>query len=340
MGSEYLNLANYDTLMAGNTLILGPGIAHSLIILNRNQPRVVMKQFDNLDQLALAAAKQHMGAFAWPTVLFGVTVVTGYLATVLLAAMSILPLLVAVLLATLLTYLAYTVLHESAHGTISGSHPSLRWINEALGYAAAWILMIPLTAHRHEHLAHHRNTNEAEGDPDFLVSEMARSPKGAIWAALKVFASQFRYFFNHRWGKGPRSQDITLCLEIAAALAPRLLFVGAGFWVEGLALFILAWSLGLTLTLFLFAYIVHTPHESVGRYVDTSTILVDGVLGKIVTGLWVSQNYHSIHHLFPRVPFYRYPALFAEIEDTMIARGAPIYRLGARGMEPREVVAV
>jgi beta-carotene hydroxylase len=295
-----------------------------------------MKGTDNLDQVALTAAKQHMGSFAWPTVLFGVSVVTAYLATLLLATLGILPLPVAVLPAVILTYLSYTVLHEAAHGTISGSHQSRRWINEWLGYAAAWILMIPLTAHRHEHLAHHRNTNQADGDPDFVVSDMARSPLGAVGVALKVALSQYSYYANHRWGRGPRSQDVTLCLEIAAALVPRLALIGAGFWVEGLALFVLAWSLGLALTLYLFAYLVHTPHESVGRYVDTSTILVDGFLGKIVTGLWVYQNYHSIHHLFPRVPFYRYPSLFEEIEDTMVAKGAPIYRLGFRGLQERE----
>ncbi len=297
-----------------------------------------MQQSDNLDQLALTAAKQHMGSFAWPTVVFGVTVITAYLVTLLLATMGILPLPAAVLPAVILTYLSYTVLHEAAHGTISGSHQSRRWINEWLGYAAAWIVMIPLTAHRHEHLAHHRNTNQAEGDPDFIVSDMARSPFGAIGAALKVALSQYTYYANHRWGKGPRSQNVTLCLEIAAALVPRVALISAGFWVEGLTLFVLAWSLGLALTLFLFAYIVHTPHESVGRYVDTSTVLVDGVTGKIVTWLWVYQNYHSIHHLFPRVPFYRYPAVFEEIKDTMLARGAPIYRLGFRGLQVQEGV--
>ncbi len=49
--------------------------------------------------------------------------------------------------------------------------------------------------------------------------------------------------------------------------------------------------------MFLFAYIVHTPHESVGRYVDTSTFVVGGPAGKLITLLWGYQNYHSIHHL-------------------------------------------
>lgn len=294
-----------------------------------------MQQRDNLDHQAVEAARQHMGAFAWPTVVFAGAVISSYVATLVLTAAGIMPLLLATPLAALLTYLAYTVLHESVHGTISGSNTSLRWLNEALGYMAAWILLIPMTAHRHEHLAHHRNTNKRDDDPDFVVADMCRSPLNLIRLTPQVLWKQFDYYLKHRWGRGPRSQDLTLCVEIAAALAPRLAFVAAGFWLEGLALFLVAWLLGTTLLLYLFAYIVHTPHEEVGRYVDTSTILVEGPLGRIVTWLWVYQNYHSIHHLFPRVPFYRYPALFTAIEQTMVTRGAPVYRLGLRGMQDR-----
>ena len=289
-----------------------------------------MSKQDALDRQALVAAQQYMGKLAWPTVLLGVTVGLAYVVTPLLLIAGVIPLAVAFLLMTVATYAAYTVLHEAAHGSISGSHTSLRWLNEALGYIAAWILMIPLTAHRHEHLAHHRNTNKPDEDPDFIVANMARSPLHAARAAVQVFASQHQYYYKHRWGKGPRAQDRRLCLEVAAALVPRLAFVAAGFWVEGFILFVLAWLCGVALLLFLFAYIVHTPHQSVGRYVDTSTFLVDGLPGRVVSALWGYQNYHSIHHLFPRVPFYDYPQLFGEIEETMVAKGAPIYRLDSR----------
>jgi beta-carotene hydroxylase len=293
-----------------------------------------MQQQENLDQAAVVAAKAYMGEFARPTVIYATTVIGAYAATLVLAATNILPLPAAFLLVGVLTYLAYTILHESAHGTISGSDQSRRWINEWLGYAAAWVLMIPLTAHRHEHLAHHRNTNDPDEDPDFLVSGMTRSPRNLLRLAPRLMWKQYQYYFTHRWGRGPRSQDLILCAEVAAITLPRVAFFAAGFWAEGLVLLIGAWLLGVSLTLFLFAYLVHTPHQAVGRYVDTSTILVDGLLGRVVTGLWVYQNYHSIHHLFPRVPFYRYPALFADIEPIMVARGAPVYRLGFRGMQP------
>jgi beta-carotene hydroxylase len=290
-----------------------------------------MNKPDQLDLQALEAAKQYMGKVAWPTVLLGVVVAASYVATPVLVVAGVLPLLVAVPLMAFLTYAAYTVLHDAAHGAISGSNKSARWLNETLGYVMGWILMIPLTAHRHEHLAHHRNTNQPDADPDFVVANMAKSPLHAVWAALQVYTGQLKYYRRHRWNRGSRRQDVYLCMEVCAALIPRVAFIAAGFWLEGLAMFVLAWVCGVALLIFLFAYIVHTPHESVGRYVDTSTFVANGVTGRIVTALWGYQNYHSIHHLFPRVPFYYYRRLFGDIQATMIGKGAPIYSLSAMG---------
>ena len=101
---------------------------------------------DNLDLVALDAAKRHMGDVAWPTVILGIAVTLGYLATPLLVVAGMLPLLAAIPLMAFFTYAAYTVLHDAAHGSISGSNGGLRWLNETMGYVAAWILMLPLKA--------------------------------------------------------------------------------------------------------------------------------------------------------------------------------------------------
>ena len=298
-----------------------------------------MNSPDSLDQQALQSAKQYMGAVAWPTVVLGLTVGGGYIVTLSLAFAGLLPLWVATFLMGVLTYLSYTVLHEAAHGSISGSHQSMRWLNEALGYMAAWILMIPLTAHRHEHLAHHRHTNDAESDPDYHVGDIRNSPVDAVLSAVKIFGGQFTYYMANRWDKAPAKQNLYFCLEMAAIVLPRLALLAAGYWVEALLLLGVAWLFGLTLLLYLFAYIVHRPHQDVGRYVDTSTILVPGPWQRLVTWLWVFQNYHSIHHLFPRVPFYQYAKLFAEIEPIMVAKGSPIYRLTWGGLMPSDEVS-
>jgi beta-carotene hydroxylase len=289
----------------------------------------MMKKTDSLDQQARQAAQSHMGEFAWPTVVLGATVLIAYLSTVVLVAQGLFPVWLGVLLVIPLTYASYTVLHEAAHGSISGSHQSLRWLNELMGYLAGWVMMVPLTAHRHEHLAHHRNTNNPESDPDYQIAGMWRSPWQPIVATVRSLTSQYRYYFTHRWQQGPRSQNVRLCLEVLCQLVPRLAFVAQGYWVEGAALFLVGGLGGVLLTMYLFAYLVHTPHEAEGRYLDTSTIIIPGRLGRVLTLAWGFQNYHSIHHLFPRVPFYRYCQVFDEIEDVMNAKGAPIYQLGS-----------
>jgi beta-carotene hydroxylase len=266
-------------------------------------------------------------------VILGLLLGVSYLALVAMVIAGFLPLWAAVPLVAAVTYLSYTVLHESVHGSIAGNHESLRWLNKALGYLAAWITMIPLTAHRHEHIAHHRHANDAARDPDFHIGRMGDSLLAPVRVALKAWASQIRYYANYRWSKAPANERAQLVLEVAAALAPRLAIVAAGYWVEGVALFFVAWLIGAIVLLYLFAYIVHRPHEEVGRYIDTSTVLLPPSLEKLLSWLWMYQNYHSIHHLFPRVPFYRYAELYRDIEDVMVAKRAPIYSASKDGLE-------
>jgi beta-carotene hydroxylase len=70
---------------------------------------------------------------------------------------------------------------------------------------------------------------------------------------------------------------------------------------------------------FFFDWAPHAPHARRGRYVDTRVMP-----SPALTWLMVFQNYHLIHHLYPRVPFYRYGALFREIAGELAAAGAPI----------------
>ena len=291
-----------------------------------------MTKTDLLDRQAVASARQYMGMVAWPTIILGVVLGASYITTVVMALTGFLALWVAVPLVAVLTYASYTILHESVHGSITGNDQSLRWLNKTLGYMAAWIVMIPLTAHRHEHTAHHRYTNDATKDPDFHVGEMGESPLAMVRAVVRAIVRQFRYYSENHWATASSKEKTQLCIEVAAALVPRVAVMVAGYWVEGVALFVLGWLIGAIILLYLFAYVVHRPHEQIGRYVDTSTILLPQPLHGLITWLWLFQNYHSIHHLFPRVPFYKYAQLYGELEETMLAKGAPIYRITINGL--------
>ena len=302
-----------------------------------------MSQADQLDRQAIASAGKYMGKVAWKTVALGLLFAVAYVTAVGLALAGLISLWIAVPFVAVVTYLSYTILHESVHGSIGGNDRSWRWLNKAMGYLAAWITMIPFTAHRYEHMAHHRYANDPARDPDFHMGGMGDSLLAPVRAALQAWVSQFTYYRKHRWADASPRQNAVFCLEIAAALLPRLAVIVSGYWVQGLALFVLAWIMGAIILIYLFAYVVHRPHDRVGRYVDTSTILPpeSASLRAAINWLWMFQNYHSIHHLFPRVPFYRYEELYEEIEDVMAARQAPVYNLSMRGLQqvPSKLVA-
>ena len=294
-----------------------------------------MSQADQFDRQAIASAWKYMGKVAWLTVILGLFFAAIYVLTVGLAIAGLIALWIAVPVVAAVTYLSYTILHEAGHGSISGNDRSLRWLNKSMGYMAAWITMIPLTAHRYQHMAHHRYANDEDRDPDFHMGHMRDSLLAPVRAALRAWASQFIYYRKHRWADATPRQNLTLCLEVAAALLPRFAIFMAGFWVEGLALLVLAWIVGAIILIYLFADVVHRPHDQVGRYVDTSTILPpeSAPLRSALNWLWMFQNYHSIHHLFPRVPFYKYADLYDEIRDVMEAKKAPVFNITIRGLK-------
>jgi fatty acid desaturase len=293
-------------------------------------------QTTNLDHQAVKAAMRYMGNIAWPTILLALTVIGGFIAVPLWVVMDLLPLWAGVLLQALVTYAAYTVMHDAVHGAIAGKAIWLRGLQNVLGYCMGFILMIPFSAHRYEHNAHHRHTNDPEKDPDFQVADMGRSPFHALRSAYRLLSGQFRYYRQHRWAAAKVSERAALFAEIVIAVGARGLLVAQGFWAEALLLYVVGTLLGLVLLIYLFAYIVHRPHTDEGRYVDTSTITLSGSGNTLLTWFWLFQNYHSIHHLFPKVPFYKYKALFDDIEPIMRAQGSPIYRLSWMGLKPKQ----
>ncbi|MEP6390670.1 MAG: fatty acid desaturase [Halioglobus sp.] len=286
-----------------------------------------------MDVEALKEAQQYMGSFAWPTMILGLAASTLYFAMPFLVYSGLVPFLLAAPLMVVLTYASYTALHEAAHVSISGSHQRWRWINEWVGYLSGLVMGIPLTAHRFEHLTHHRHTNDAELDPDFALSGLTQSPASAVRSAGRAIFENYRHYMNKQWAQGREKQNRTFCLEIAASIAIRVAVVLLTDPGVTIALFLIAGIGGTILLGFLFAYLVHYPYEDVGRYVDTATIVAGGRMNTVITWLWLFQNYHSIHHLFPRVPFYQYRKVFESIEPIMLARGAPVYRLSASGLQ-------
>jgi beta-carotene hydroxylase len=102
-----------------------------------------------------------------------------------------------------------------------------------------------------------------------------------------------------------------------------------GYWREVLMLWIFPHILASALIIYFFAYLTHKPHEVHERYRDTNVFWVKGkVREPVVNWLYMFQNFHLIHHLFPRVPFYLYPKAFRSLKPVLDTEKAHIYEFG------------
>ncbi|MEE3326813.1 MAG: fatty acid desaturase [Myxococcota bacterium] len=283
-----------------------------------------------LDREAVREAKAFMGETAWPTMLFGLVIVVGYAATFWAVAEGELGLVAGFFINGLLVYGSYTVLHETVHGNVSGFGQPPQWYNELFGYLSGFIMAIPLSVHRVNHLTHHRKTNDPEADPDMVMAIHGRPGLFSVFvASLRSIVKQYTFFLGPAWGRTTPSERRLAAAEMAVSVGVRVGLALAGYPMEVLVLTVLANLLGNFIIVAFFAVAVHNPNQEHGRYRDTSTILLSpSWLNRGVTWLWLWQNYHSVHHLFPRIPFYRYAQVFDRIDEIMTTRGAPIHRVG------------
>lgn len=282
-----------------------------------------------LNKQAIAAAKEHMGHVAWFTVALVLVVVSGFVLNLALFAAGVYSWWVALPILAVLTYASYTPLHEAAHGNVHGSRDGLKWLNDLCGYLVAPLIAVPYASHRHEHFTHHRYTNQPDKDPDYVVSGMARGPVSFIATGLKFLWVQNSFFVKHQWGSASLKDRSIFCAELLLSLGWRVVFLALVDQAGALAVVLVGYLAGALFTAYWFAYRPHVPYQDSARYRNTNSLIMP-VWMKPLEWFWLGQNLHSIHHLFPRVPFYRYHSLHREIEPIMRAHGTPIVGIFSR----------
>lgn len=286
-----------------------------------------------LNKEAIAAAREYTGQVAWPTVLLVVLVLAGLVADVLLVATGRLSLWLALPLYAALTYLSYTPLHEAAHGNIHGGNERLKWLNDLCGHLVAPIIAIPYATHTVEHFTHHRYTNQAEHDPDYMVSGMREGFVAFVITGLRFLWMQNTFLFRTHWATASRREKAVYWAEVGTTLGWRAALLLAVPTAEMATLLLLGYLVGAFFTAYWFAYRPHLPYAEPARYRNTASLIMPAWL-KPLEWFWMGQNLHSIHHLFPRVPFYRYHALHRRIEPILRAHGTPIIGLLSRSPVP------
>ncbi|MFT4974305.1 MAG: fatty acid desaturase [Myxococcota bacterium] len=267
------------------------------------------------------AWRRHTGHLAWPTLLLAAAVVLSEAALWTATLNNLLPLWLATLLATLLAYIAFTPLHDASHGAIGGS-AKRAWIDSAVGHIMGLPLLAPFPVLRSIHLRHHGATNDPDRDPDYWVH--GHSALGTAARCITIAGHYYFIFFSTLLQ--PRSSMRRLMAPALAGLSIQLIGIigltAAGLGWAALSLWVVPAILASGLLAFLFDWVPH-HHTARGRHVDTRVLLIPGLSLPMLY-----QNYHLVHHLYPKIPFYRYATLYNEISEDLAAKGSPVVRWG------------
>lgn len=225
---------------------------------------------------------------------------------------------------------AITVLqHECGHQSAYNSPLANRWVGRFL----AWFIFMPFTTFTELHRFHHGFLGDSEKDPDEWFYE-----RGPLKLFLRegLFLPRFIFLSLTRAHVKPemrRSIVLELVFNIVSYAALIYFLVTAG-WTSVLIFGFLLPMLWLALVLnpisrgfehFPLSMLAHD--DPARRDLRHNTVTVTSpVMGL----LWANITYHVEHHLFPRVPFYRLPALHRLLRNHAYQRVRwPFGRVGA-----------
>jgi beta-carotene hydroxylase len=279
------------------------------------------------ESLALRFAKSQQTGFAVGTIAYACGVLVLYWLSIHAAISGAMPLWLVLITNTLLVYCAYTPVHEAAHGNITYDKGRWGWVNPLVGIMCTFPMLHNYSLHRTTHLAHHMHTYDPAHDADHWVKG-----SNAFTTALRcltIVLSHYRmgWIINKGTAKGRQTIAIGIIQNIFTLLPPIWL-IAVGLWPVAVMAIILPAVLGSGLLGFLFDYVVHYPKIANDRFRRGRIYRMPALIEPVVTVLYACQNFHQIHHLYPWVPFYRYPRVFREVEPLLIEKGTPIVRIG------------
>lgn len=252
---------------------------------------------------------------AWPTLLLSFGAVFLWMLSAALFHAQMITAGLALFLCFVASFAAFTPFHDAAHQSIARSH----WINEVVGRICALLLFGPFPAFRYVHLEHHKYTNDPADDPDFW------SGRGPTWLLPLRWLSQdfhYYYFVTLRRKERPAGELVESALTLLAIAVAVVIAMLSGHGWEVFLCWVLPSRLALLALAFSFDYLPHRPHQV--KSADNPYLATRILLSPVLTVLFIYQNYHLIHHLFPGIPFYRYAKAWKLRREDLIARNATV----------------
>lgn len=220
-----------------------------------------------------------------------------------------LPLPLHVAIGAVAIHLAFTVWHEAVHGTVSRRR---RWLNDLVGVIGIFLYMTPFFMQKYVHLRHHARLNEVD-DPNLLYAE------GSFWSLPLRYPRALRYA-REALREDPRRAREKIIDLVSLALLGGVwaTAVWQGFFLD----LVLLWLVPLGIAkLVMDWYINWLPHVGLPADRFRGTRILDVPW---LTPLILGHNYHAIHHLWPRIPWHRYRAVFDQKRDYLSEHDVPI----------------
>lgn len=218
-----------------------------------------------------------------------------------------------------LAYGMFTILHEASHGNISGGNKRFVQLELLLGWLSGFTLLIPYSTFTAIHLEHHAHTNDPEQDPDHYVNG-----KNALVVFFRCLTMIIHYY-KHALGKESRHNAAmkhtrwhTIIFLFFMVVFASIL-IGLGLGNQLFFVFLLPALTAAPFLAFSFDWLPHFPHHNMSKHLNTRIITIPGL-----EFLSFFQSYHLIHHLYPRVPFYKYKTKFQLIEPELVQKKSPI----------------
>jgi beta-carotene hydroxylase len=108
-------------------------------------------------------------------------------------------------------------------------------------------------------------------------------------------------------------------LFISVALIAVAFAFERGVLLEVALTWLLPGWMGVAVAAFLFDWIPHTPYGSTSRFDVARVLHVPGL-----QWLMLGHNYHLVHHLWPKVPFYHYRDMFIVAQPLLEEKGCRV----------------
>jgi len=268
-------------------------------------------------------------AVAWPTLLLFVLALalwTGALAAVL---RGLIPPLAAILLLTVAAFMQFTVLHDGVHRSVLRGYPRLNDLVTSL--AGAFLGLVGIgAAFRYAHFKHHRLTNEAN-DPDQWSGHGHFLTRPLHWATADLY---YGVVILRDWGIIPRKERWSMIVGAIPLLAVFAACVALGHGWDAVWYWLVPARLAILWLAFAFNYLPHHPHRVEQRHNPYAATNVRRGGEPAMKWLFLYQNYHLIHHLFPSVPFYRYLKIWRRNDAEFVRQGTSV--VPWYGLEPRQ----